>query len=129
MMKVFETDVFIMTIHDDLLIEFKIKKDKTLEPKDVWESRDLSVNYLPGKKFLVLMEAADDIEISGEARRAGASEEYSKHVAALALNSSNLLYKIMGSLFLKINKPKIPTRFFDDRDDAIRWLKNFQNIT
>jgi len=122
-MKTFETNAFIMTIHDDLLIEFKVKGNINLEAKDVWESRDLSVDYLPSKKFFVLFEGDDDASVSGEARRAGASEEYTKHVAALALYSNKSYERIIGSLFLKINKPKVPTEFFDDREKAIAWLK------
>jgi len=114
-----------MTIHDDLLIEFKIKKNVTLQAGDVWESRDMSVNHFPGKKFLVLFEAEDGADVSGDARRAGASEEYTRHVDALALFSQKLHEKIIGNLFLKINKPIVPTKFFDNRDEAISWLKNF----
>ncbi len=122
-MKQFETDTYIMNIHDDLLIEFKVKKNKTLQEKDIWESRDLSVNYMPNKKFTVIMEAEENFEVSGDARRAGASLEYSKHVAALALCSNKLHETIIGNLFLKINKPIVPTKFFDDRTKALQWLK------
>ena len=123
-MKQFETDVFLMTIHDNLFIEFKVKKNKTLQENDIWESRDLSVNYMPNKKFMVLMETEDNFEVSGDARRAAASLGYSKHVAALALFSNKLHETILGNLFLKINKPIVPTKFFDDRNKAIEWLKN-----
>ena len=125
-MKVFETKAYDMIVHDDLLIEFKVKKNVTLQASDVWESRDQSVAYLPGKKFFVLFEGDEDASVSGDARRAGASEEYTKHVAALALYSNKFHENIIGSLFLKINKPKVPTKFFDDRDKAIAWLKSFQ---
>lgn len=122
-MKTFETRSYVMTVHDDLLIEFNIKKNVTLQETDVWTSRDQSVDYIPGKKFLVLFEGEENANISGDARRAGASIEYSKHVAALAMYSPKSYEKIMGSLFLKINKPIVPMRFFDDRDEAIAWLR------
>lgn len=125
-MKKFETNSFTMTIHDDLLIEFKIKKEVTLQANDVWESRDMSIKHMPGKKFLVLFEAEDGADVSGDARRAGASKEYTNHVAALALYSQKLHEKIIGNLFLKINKPLVPTKFFDDRDSAIQWLRSFK---
>lgn len=124
-MKTFETNAFFMTIHDDLFIEFKVKKNTTLQASDVWESRDMSIQHIPGKKFFVLFEADENADISGDARRAGASDEYTKHVAALALYSTKLHEKIIGNLFLKINRPKVPTQFFDDRDKAIQWLKTF----
>jgi hypothetical protein len=128
-MRVFETKAFLMKIHDDLLIEFLVKENVTLQAEDVWESRDLSVNYIPGKKFYVLFEGDEDAVISGEARRAGASEEYTKHVSALALYSNKAYERIIGSLFLKINKPKVPTEFFDDREKAIAWLRIMQSRT
>jgi len=124
-MKTFETKAFLMTVHDDLFIEFKVKKNTTLQAGDVWESRDMSIKHLPGKKFFVLFEADENADISGDARRAGASDEYTNHVAALALYSTKLHEKIIGNLFLKINRPKVPTQFFDDRDKAIAWLKTF----
>ncbi len=112
-----------MHVHDDLLIEFIIKKNRTLQATDVWTSRDQSVEYMPGKKFLVLLEGEENANISGDARRAGASMEYAKHVAALAIYSSRSYEKVMGSLFLKINKPVVPMRFFDNRDEALAWLR------
>ncbi len=125
-MRVFETKAFLMKVHDDLLIEFLVKDNVNLQASDVWESRDLSVNYIPSKKFYVLFEGGDDASVSGEARRAGASKEYTGHVAALALYSNKSYERIIGSLFLKINKPLVPTEFFDDREKAIAWLKIMQ---
>ncbi|MBA2611846.1 MAG: hypothetical protein H0U95_07750 [Bacteroidetes bacterium] len=122
-MKNFETEAYTMAINDDLLIEFKVKKNVKLQAKDIWESRDQSVNYMPGKKFFVLFEVDENFDVSVDARRAGASEEYSRHVAAVALCSNRLHEKIIGNLFLKINNPIVPTRFFDDRESAITWLK------
>lgn len=125
-MKTFETHAFVMNVQDDLFIEFKVKKNVNLQESDVWESRDLSVNYIPGRKFFVLFEGDEDASVSGDARRVGASEEYAKHVAALALFSNKMHEIIIGSLFLKINRPKVPTKFFDNREEAIAWLRNLQ---
>ena len=125
-MRVFEPKAFLMKVHDDLLIEFLVKDNINLQASDVWESRDLSVNYIPSKKFFVLFEGGEDASVSGEARRAGASKEYTGHVAALALYSNKSYERIIGSLFLKINKPLVPTEFFDDREKAIAWLKIMQ---
>jgi hypothetical protein len=125
-MKTFETNAYTMNVHDDLFIEFKVKKNVTLQASDVWESRDQSVEHIPGKKFFVLFEGDDNSGVSGDARRAGASLEYTKHVAVLALYSNKFHENIIGNLFLKINKPLVPTKFFDNRDNAIAWLKTFQ---
>lgn len=73
----------------------------------------------------MLFETDGNFDASADARRAGASEEYSRHVAALALYSNRLHETIMGNLFLKINRPRVPTRFFDNREKALAWLRSF----
>jgi hypothetical protein len=50
-MKTFETPSFKMHVHDDLLIEFIVKKDVKLQESDIWESKKLSLDYLPEKKI------------------------------------------------------------------------------
>ena len=103
-----------------------MKDNINLQSIDIWESRDLSVDYITNKKNYVLFEGGEDASVSGEARRAGASKEYTGHVAALALYSNEDYERIIGGLFLKINKPLVPTEFFDDREKAIAWLRIMQ---
>ncbi len=126
-MKEFETKSFKLIIHENLLKEFIVKKGVTLHEKDIWESRDISIGYKPGIKLYVIMEGEEDTQVSPDARRAAASEENSKYTAALALCSPSVYQAIAGNLFLKINKPKVPTRFFDSRDKALAWLKMLMN--
>lgn len=124
-MKTFDTPHFAMHVHDDGFVEFKIKKGIALSAEDVWQSRDLSTAYMPGKKFYVLTEAQEEFKVTQGARHAGASAEYAKHVAAHALCTSNLTLKILSNLFIKVSRPVVPTRFFDEREKAIEWLKSF----
>lgn len=124
-MKTFETDVYIMNVFEDGYLEFRVKKDSLLEPEDLWLSRKQSLEYAPEKKFAVLMEAQDFFQIGTETRRVAASQEYCEGMLAVALCSNNLSLKILGSLYIKINRPPVPTKFFDDRNKAEAWLKTF----
>lgn len=124
-MRTCETEVYSMNVHESGYIEFKVKKDTLLQPEDLWLSRKQSLEYLPGHKFAVLMESDDFFQLGAETRRVGASVEYSKDLMAVAFCSKNLSMKILGSLYIKINKPSVPTKFFDDRDKAERWLMTF----
>lgn len=122
-MKLFESPNYLMKVHDDLLIEFLVRKNATLQACDVWASREQSLSYISGQKFLVLFEGDHNANISGDARRAGASALYAEHVAAVAIYSPRSYERIMSSLYLKINKPITPTRFFEKREEAIAWLR------
>src|SRR4051812_12362486 len=101
-----------MKIGNDLLKEITVKENVTLHPNDIWESKVLSQACRPGEKFYVLLEGETNATVSPEAKTAAASQEYAEHTAALALCSGNLAMAVMGNLFLKVNKPKVPTRFF-----------------
>jgi hypothetical protein len=123
-MKRFETSVFIMSVYDEGFIEFVVKKDAILDSEDLWEARKMSLEYLPGKKFGVLTEAQDMMNITREARDTGASKEYAKDLYGVALYSKNFSLKLLGNLYIRINKPIVPTRLFDDRKKAEDWLRS-----
>jgi hypothetical protein len=123
-MKHFESTAFSVTIHDDLLKEFLVKKDHELQASDVRQSLALSAEHMPGAKFYVLFEVEDGGRISHDARRVGASDEYFSYTHALALCSNTLLMTITGNFFLKINRPKVPTRYFENRERALEWLRS-----
>ena len=123
-MKQFQTETFTIKLHDNFLKEFIVKKNHTLEAKDVWASKEMSMQFNPNAKYYVILEGEENTSVSSEARRAAASDEYSKYTAALALCSNNAYMAIIGNLFLKINKPKVPTRFFEKREEAIAWLES-----
>ena len=42
---------------------------------------------------------------------------------AMVLNS--LPQRILANFYHKINKPPIPTKFFNNKNDAIQWLQQF----
>ncbi len=124
MFKEFETRAFKIKIHPNGLKEIVVKKDIILQVEDVWESHQLSVEQLRVPRYYVLLEGEENSSVSQEAKRAVASEEYYKNVGALALCSDKTTENIMGNLFLKVNKPKVPTHFFNDRNQAIKWLED-----
>ena len=50
------------------------------------------------------------------------NDPYSK-ADAFVINS--ISQKIMANFYLKIARPERPTKFFNTRDDAMKWLKQF----
>jgi hypothetical protein len=49
-----------------------------------------------------------------------------KGVLAGAFLANNAVATLLINLFLKINKPSVPARFFTDKTDAINWLKRLK---
>lgn len=72
------------------------------------------------------MESEGYMDASAYALKAGASEEYSHYVKAIAKYSRKLHESILCKLYIQISKPFVPTRFFDNREKALAWLREQQ---
>jgi hypothetical protein len=82
-----------------------------------------------GTKVFVLSENEGFYSITKEARKLSASTEYSSHIGAVAVLISYLPTRFIAELYLKINKPVVPTKTFTDRDAAITWLEEQMPLT
>lgn len=113
-----------MNIYDNAYLEFLVKKDAILNEQDLWQSKLEAEEYMPGTQFYVLLGGEEFFQVSREAREVAASDKFSTHLAAVALFSSELSLKILGNLYIKINRPNVPTKFFNDKKKAETWLKS-----
>lgn len=81
-------------------------------------------NFGNGKKMPIYITTFPFMNISIEARKFAASEEGQEFTLANAVLIDNLGVKLMFNFFIKINKPKTPTKAFKTRDQAIKWLQH-----
>lgn len=80
---------------------------------------------LRGKlKPSLLVIYAEDNTFSKDAREYIVSEEVSAVLKADAMVIRGLAMRIIGNGYLRINKPKRPTRLFNTTEDALEWLKS-----
>ncbi|MFL5763369.1 MAG: STAS/SEC14 domain-containing protein [Bacteroidia bacterium] len=103
----------------------------------VYEGANIDVPYLlEGKKllestglnaFYVLNNSTGTYSISPEARKLSASEDYSKHLRAVAVVVHNAAIAVVADLYLRIDKPATPTRIFSNREKAVEWLHEQMN--
>lgn len=68
-----------------------------------------------------------DVRLAGPQDRAARMEFIRRHevVSAVGLVVGSPLSRMMGNFFVNVNRPKAPTRLFDDEDAALRWLGAF----
>lgn len=81
------------------------------------EGNPIYIMHVPGKHT-----NADD-----DTRRFLSSKEGLKHRIAIAFVLQSMAQQIVASFFLKINKPEIPTKFFNHQTDAEEWLLSIKN--
>lgn len=74
-------------------------------------------------KCLVMVTYAEDNTFTKETREYIASHEVSESIKADAMVIKGLALRIILNGYLKINKPKRPTRLFNSKQEALSWLK------
>lgn len=78
-----------------------------------------------GKRVPRLSDIRNIKSMTREARVYSAGEEPTRLTTALGVITHSPLSKMIGNLFMGLNKPTYPTRLFTDESQAIAWLKQF----
>ena len=96
------------------------------ELEDARQMVDIFKKVKGKDKALLLVIYDEDNMFSKEAREYVASDEVSQFLKADALVIKGLALRIIGNGYLRINKPNRPTRLFNKADEALDWLRQFQ---
>jgi hypothetical protein len=77
------------------------------------------------EKRPVLVDIRDAIFTDAESRRYYSRAEFSTVIIAAAFIVSSPVSRVIGSLYLGLNKPPYPVRLFDAEEKALEWLSGF----
>ncbi len=84
------------------------------------------VMYQENQDYPVVAYGEPVNSMTKEARDFFANDVGLKNVTALAIVINNALEKMLGNFYIKVSKPKVPTKLFTDLDSAIDWVKQFR---
>jgi len=122
-----EIDIPAATIrirHDGIMhIHIKVKTNFEIDhSKQVAKARTKISNNNP---YPILYTATNLVIPSQEVREYVASKGRSKLVIADAFVVNSLPQRIMARFYRILNKPVRPTKYFNNPDDAIKWLRKY----
>jgi hypothetical protein len=80
-----------------------------------------------GKKMPIFISTFPFMDVSSDAKKYAASDEGQEFTLANAVLIDNLGKKLMFNFFININKPKTPTKAFQTKSEAIKWLRKLNN--
>lgn len=86
----------------------------------------LRLEYSRGESFALLVNMKGMKSATKEAREY-MSNEGSRQVLAGALLISSPVSRVLGNVFLSLNRPQVATRLFTTERSAVEWLKKFIN--
>lgn len=126
-MEIYETDYVTMWIKDGVLhSNYKTLLTMNLEiAKKIVKDR---IDFTKGKSYPILIDFTNLKSATKEAR-----DYMNKPDGGLAglvrgaFLSNSVVTTVFINLYLKINKPSIPTKFFTNEQEALNWLKSKQN--
>lgn len=117
-----------VSLIDEQIVHVHLKTNQEIEFKDVQEII-LAIGALSkGEKVPVFIDAGNFININQEAFTLSASEVGNIYTLADAIAVQNLGQKLLANFYLKNDDPKVPTKIFTDKKDALEWLKGFVKI-
>jgi hypothetical protein len=114
-----------VALRTDGIALVKLKKDTVL---DVPLQIRLLVAYkeLVGDKLTpFIFEAEEGVTITKEARDNATQLEEESPCMASAVVVQNIAYAMIANFYMKFNKPKRPYKVFNNKQEAIDWLKLF----
>lgn len=122
--KKIKTHNFELEIHEDgyYLIrvygedEFTVDDLKTL----VKGQKELGAKLIPSL-VLCTEQASTNIDLLNTL----AKKAFNPYSIADAFVLSSMSQRILANFYIKINKPERPTKFFNDPETALIWLKNY----
>ncbi|MBD3636759.1 MAG: hypothetical protein HUJ25_05400 [Crocinitomicaceae bacterium] len=109
---------------DVLLIDIENKQSFELE--DYHEVKRAVLKLGEGSSFYNIIKLEENTLPTKDVREASSSVEGSYYKKADAFIVSSLAQKIMGNVMMRINKPIVPTKFFNSIDDAHQWLNELK---
>jgi hypothetical protein len=124
--KQYKTTTFWMEDDPDILFfqyTPKIEIDITIA-KEIINSR---FDYTRGRPMYTLIDFSNVKSVTKEARDYMNDPEGGlKGILGGAFLSNNAVSTLFVNLYLRINKPTVPAKFFTRKEDALNWLKRIK---
>lgn len=108
----------------DGIARTKVKPEIDITINHALENTEVVTSFYVDKKFPILIDARGIKSMTREAREHFSTRGRDSKTNAFGIVIKSPLSRVIGNFFLGLNKPAVPTRLFDNENDAIEWLKN-----
>lgn len=112
-------------LRKDGIVEIRYADDHVASLPETRELAEIIALLGDQKPVAVLRIAGEYSDIFTGVREFLASETAQKNMLADAIVIRSLPQRILGNFYLKVNRPRKPTRLFTSVSEAERWLRDF----
>lgn len=125
MKKTLDTSVAFLTFENDVLF-VKMKEGVNLGQLEMEELLKQAVEFTAPDKYFAVIDTTAPYDSTVEARNFYAESDYSKHRYADAFIVNSLPMRLLVNFFISFNKPKIPSKMFNNEESALMWVNSLK---
>ncbi len=119
-----ETATAWLTLSEDGIVRILFKKSVEVDLPAQDENHAAFIRICGDKKRPVIYRTQDYVNFTKEARERSVLLEKTSPILASAMIPQNFGYKLLADLYIRINKPGIPTKVFSTEEEAVAWLRS-----
>lgn len=123
-MKEVNLDFVIIRLFEPDIAHIEVVGDILITEKEVRIINEEIKRLGDGKELLQLITADEVSQFDNSARVFSASEEGTRYSKAEAFVVKSLSQRLIANFYVKVNKPPKPSKVFNNKEEAIQWLKS-----
>ncbi len=110
------------------ILIYRVKQDITVDVEEIKEMISYVQEFMGETKHMALIDFGASVGSTTEGRKVYAESRYLlEHRMADAFLVKSLSMRLIANFFIRVTKPKIPTRLFTSEAEAIKWLEGYKN--
>lgn len=125
MKKILDTPFAFLSYEDDILY-VRMKEGINLGQAEMEDLLKQAIELTTPNKYFAIIDTTAPYDSSLEARNFYAESEYSKYRFADAFIVNSLSMRLLVNFFITFNKPKIPSKMFNDKESARQWINTLK---
>lgn len=106
-----------------VFVRYLVRK---LDRKTAMQVVQLRKEFTHNTPYPVLADIRKVVTTTRDAREFASSDESIEGVIAGAILTDTTFNAFIANFFVKVSRPKLPTRVFARQEDALKWLEQFK---
>jgi len=125
MKKTLDTPFAFLTFENEILF-VKMKEGINLGQIEMEELLKQAIVFTAPNKYFAIVDTTSPYDSTPESRNFYAESDYSKYRYADAFIVNSLPMRLLVNFFIAFNKPKIPSKMFNNEESAINWINSLK---
>jgi hypothetical protein len=114
-----------LCLEEDVLI-VKMKPNIDIGESELTELFNLSNELADFKKRFVVIDTRENFNSNADIRTLYSDDNFIKYRYADAFIVNSLPMRLLVNFYISFNKPKIPTKMFNNKENAFEWINSLK---